>query len=617
MLKKRPVVAILLVLLVGIIVYANTFHVPFVLDDEGSITQNPVIRNLANFYANSSGYDYLPNRYIAFLSFALNYHFGGLAVFGYHMVNLVIHLLAAVLVYVLVLLSFRTPFMQASRLEPRRNGVALLAALLFVAHPVQTQAVTYVVQRMTSLATMFYLLSLALYVLARLRLEARIAGPGSRNANDVDAGIPGPGLWGRSTPILLLAGATISAVLAMFTKPIAFTLPLAILLYEACFFRGSWKRRGSCLLPLLATLPIVPMTLIHIGGPSGDILLEAGEQLRAGGISRLDYLFTQFRVIVTYLRLLILPVHQNLDYDYPVYTTFFTPAVFLSFLLLTAIVVLAVYLCRNTGKAWATSSISDSPRQQPALPPTLFADPAARLIAFGIFWFFLALSVESSLVPIADVIMEHRLYLPAFGAATAFSTTVFLLASKITRPVGRRLLCGAAVLLVVVLGVATWQRNHVWGNAIRLWQDVAAKSPRKGRPINNLGVALEAAGRRAEAFKTLSRAVAVDPGYYKSYYNLADLYLVSGQPAPALPLLQTAIRLKPDFTEAYVEMGAVLMRAGNFREVATFLERNLDRIGDNAEAHFYLGSAYAFLGNREAAMGELKIVSRHDQGPGG
>jgi len=632
-LNKRSVAAILLILLTGIIVYINSFHGPFVLDDKNSIAQNTVIRNLTNFYANSSGYEYLPNRYVAVLTFALNYHFGGLNVVGYHAVNLFIHLLTALLVYALLRLTLKTPFFQslnpglgyqdsglkprASYLEPQ-SFIPLFAALLFVVHPVQTQAVTYIVQRMTSLATLFYLLAVVLYVSARLAFEARGPRP---EAPKPKAGIFGPqGLL----PALLLAGAVAAAGLAMLTKPIAITLPLAMVLYEISFFRGAWKRRLLCLLPLLATLPIVPLTVLNFSGSATNVILDAGEQLRAGsGLSRLEYLYTQFRVIVTYLRLLVLPTNQNLDYDYPTYTTFFTPPVFLSFLLLTVIVSLALYLFWRTrgssgnqveggsGLAQPQPDLSSTCEQSKRKPHPV--TPCLRLIAFGILWFFLTLSVESSLIPIVDVIEEHRLYLPGFGAALVFATVFWLVAERFIRSGNSQLPLLIAAVLILGLGVATFQRNQVWGNAIHLWQDTAAKSPRKGRPVNNLGVALEKAGRRAEAFKTLSRAVAVDPDYYKSYYNLADLYLVSEQPEKALPLLRTAIRLRPDFTEAYVDMGAALMRGGHFREVAAFLEQNLERIGDNAEAHFYLGSAYVFLGNREAAMRQLEIISRHDR----
>ena len=597
---KRLFPAILLILLAGTIIYSNTFEVPYALDDENSIVRNDVIERLDNFYANRSGYDFLPNRYVPYLTFALNYHFGGLDVTGYHVVNLAIHLLTALLVFALLRLTFRTPYCQPqpSVLSPQSSVLSphffipLFGTLLFVTHPVQTQSVTYIVQRVTSMATMFYLLSMVLYVQARLVVENAEFRMQNAEKHSFTA-------KSRIKPWLLIGGATLSAILAMKSKEISFTLPLAVLLYEVCFFRGPWKRRLLYLLPLLATIPIIPVTVIGFGVSDGSVVSgSAADQLRVGNeISRLDYLFTQFRVIVTYLRLLVLPINQNLDYDYQVYNTFFTVPVFLSFLLLLGIFILGVYLFYIS--RFKPQSKSES-------------QPALLLISFGIFWFFLTLSVESSVIPIRDVIMEHRLYLPFFGAAAVFAAIFYLLIEKLTGPSSGRLLFLGAAILVLVLGLITYQRNYVWGNAIRLWQDVAAKSPNKARPINNLGQALEEAGRRPEAFKALSRAIAIDPNYYKSYYNLADLYLVTGQPEAALPLLQTAIRLNPNFTEAYVSFAAALMRSGKFREVTAFLEQNLDRVGYIAEARFYLGASYAFLGNREAALKELAIISRSD-----
>jgi hypothetical protein len=620
---KTLLPAIFLVFLVGALVYSNTLQVPFVFDDERSITQNDLITNLDNFYINNSGYEFVPGRYLAYLSFALNHYFGGFQVSGYHAVNLLIHLLSALMVFVLLRLTFQTPYLQNQSETDSGNKagststwftpgffVPLFAALLFVVHPVQTQAVTYVVQRMTSLATFFYLFSLVLYVLARLA----VGQSGNRDLT---------GSTGKLLkPLLMIAGAVIVAVMAMKTKEIAFTLPFTVLLYEGFFFRGSWKKRLLFLLPLLATLPIIPLTVLNIGGPAGDILADSGEQLRVqSGMSRLDYLLTQFRVIVTYLRLLVFPVNQNLDYDYPVYTTFFSPPVFLSFLLLTAIVVLASLLFWRTRacsisqveieggvvSGLARNSIMLNAQAQPAS-----SCPNLRLISFGILWFFLTISVESSLIPIVDVIMEHRLYLPSFGAATVFAVAFYLLSVKFSGLLKRKLMFTGAFLLILLLGFATYQRNHVWGDSLRLWQDVSRKSPNKGRPNNNLAVALEDVGRRKEAIETLNRTIAVDPGYYKSYYNLADLYLVSNQPEKSLPLLQSAIRLKPDFVEAYVEIGAALMRSGRFQEVVTFLKRYRHLVGENAEAHFYLGASYAFQGNRKAALRELAIVSRLD-----
>jgi protein O-mannosyl-transferase len=636
MLKKRPVVAILLILLAGVIAYANTFHVPFMLDDQSSIVKNVVIRNLTNFYTNRTGFEFTPSRYVAYLSFALNYHYGGLHVFGYHLVNLILHLLAGILVYTLVRLTFCTFFMRASRLQPRRNGIALLAALLFVVHPVQTQAVTYIVQRMTSLTALFYLLSLVLYVLARLGLEGRAARATGTRGREPD-GEQLPAASGvRVRAGLLIAGAVVAAALAMLTKPIAFTLPFAILLYEICFFGGPWRRRLAFLVPMLATIPIVPLAVFSYGGPSSGILLAAAPQAHAIGTipPRLDYLYTQFRVIVTYLRLLVLPVNQNLDYDYPIYSTFFTPPVFLSFLLLVAIIALAAYLLWITGKDRVnrvengagsgksqvqgtsgpeeSSSTAVAAQPQPASSSSLLADPAARLIAFGIFWFFLALSVESSLVPIADVIMEHRLYLPVFGAATAFSTFGFWMAERFARPAGRRLLILAAAILVLVFGIATVRRNQTWGNETRLWQDTLTKSPQKIRVYNNLGLALTHAGRLPEAIDVLSRGLALDPLYPLIDNNLAMAYILNNQSNMALPLLKGAIGLDPDYLDAYINLAAAYNQLRRFHDTVNFLEQNWGRLKERVDAHYHLGVAKAFLGDLQGARRELAIVSRTD-----
>jgi tetratricopeptide (TPR) repeat protein len=347
-------------------------------------------------------------------------------------------------------------------------------------------------------------------------------------------------------------------------------------------------------------------------GPDGDFFSATGDRLRSHTIMpRYIYLFTQFRVLVTYLRLLVLPVNQNIDHQYPFYDHFFALPVFLSFLLLTALVGWAAYLFRATRTVDTSPPLADSdtPASAPALPGV---EPALRLVAFGILWFFITLAVESSFVPLPDVIMEHRLYLPGFGTSAVFATLLYLLVEKFSGPSIGRILFPVAIVLVLSLGFAAYQRNHVWRDHVSLWQDAVAKSPDRGRTNNNLGVALAKEGRTKEAIKAFSAAIEVDPYYFRAYYNLADLYLAEGRPELSLPLLQVYLQLKPEEKKGYVLYGASLMRSGRFPEVISFLEQNIDRIGRNAEAHFYLGSAYVFLGNRKAALRELNIVSSLD-----
>ena len=581
-LLQHPLTHVLTILLVGVLAYSNSFRAPFVFDDLESIPGNEVIRDLGNFLPGGPGYDFLFRRWIGYFTFALNYRFGGLDVTGYHLFNLAVHLCNASLVLLLVRLTFRTPFLAGSRIGRHSGTAGLLAALFFVAHPVQTQAVTYIFQRMASLCTLFYLLALALYVAARVDQESPRQEGGDRKG-------PVAGGW---RPLLLLAASVTAAVLAMQTKEIAFTLPLAALLYEFCFFRGGWRRRSLVLLPLLLTLAIIPLMVLAEGQVSADLTLLSTRT----HIPRSHYVLTQLPVLATYLRLLVLPVGQNLDYDYPVYTTFFTPPVFLAFLLAAAIGALAGILFHATCG--------------PRVGSRSTADPAVRFISFGLIWFFLTLTVEAGVVPLADVIYEHRLYLPSVGLAAALATAVVLLSQRTTRLLGGRLPLFAAAAVIVALTVATWQRNHIWQSEVRLWEDVTHKSPRKARPWYNLGTYLTDGGRPVEAIPALLRAVTLDPQYAAAWHNLGRAYLMTGRNGEALPALRTAVRLNPEMDNAAVNLSGALINARLPWEAVPVLESVRRRSPDWPEARFNLGLAYLGIGNREAARSELAALRR-------
>ena len=232
---------------------------------------------------------------------------------------------------------------------------------------------------------------------------------------------------------------------------------------------------------MFATLPIIPLTILGFGGFDSDLISDPGKQLPVGQtLATQDYLLTQFRVIVTYLRLLVLPVGQNLDYDYPVYREFLAPQVLLAFLLLAALFALAVYLfwwtriSRGKEAEVEFKDKSGSERDRLTTSPLATAQPAdhssrfyLRLISFGLLWFFLTLSVDSSFIPLADVIMEHRLYLPSFGAATVAAALLSIAMLKFQGNAYARFVVLLALLIVTGLGLMTLQRNHVWPRASR------------------------------------------------------------------------------------------------------------------------------------------------------
>src|SRR3990167_5669134 len=206
---------------VGIIIYSNTLHGSFHFDDTGSIVENVSIRHLTDLAAI---WNFWPTRFITYLSLAINYHFNGLNVFGYHLFNLIVHLGSAFLVWWLALLTLSTPRMKDEKISDHGDLIALFIGLLFVAHPIQTQAVTYIIQRAASLAALFYLASLCLYVKSRA-LDRGIRNPLIRK--------------------FYYGGSLVTAVLAMFTKEMSITLPFMLLLYEYCFLKPkkglNWK----------------------------------------------------------------------------------------------------------------------------------------------------------------------------------------------------------------------------------------------------------------------------------------------------------------------------------------------------------------------------------------
>jgi len=561
---------VLLIIVVGLFCYANSLHVPFVFDDDSSITENSQIHNLAEF-CGPAGYGYTPRRFIGYLTFAVNYHFHGLDVAGYHLVNLAIHLGCALLVFILARMTFQTPWLRNSSLGPRAGWLALFAALLFVAHPVQTQAVTYIVQRLASLATGFYLLALVAYGRARLSQER----------------------WGRdfSLPIVLWYGlALLAAGLAMKTKEIAFTLPLAAAVYEFSFFRGRVGKRWLFLAPLLATLLIVPLSMLGSGQSVGALLSDVNEVVReTETIGRGAYLLTQFSVIATYLRLLILPVGQNLDYDYPVFHSLFVPRVMASLLLIFALLGLAAWLYgfRPRGRA---------------INPA----PEARLIGFGIVWFFLALAVESSLVPIRDVIFEHRLYLPSVGVFLAIATA----AGMLWRRHPGRSVPVAAMGVVLALALATWQRNLVWGSLESIWGDVTAKSPAKARGFKGLGRALDLTGKSAAAVVAYQQALRLDPTMYKARLDLGVSYLEQGRYDAALAEITRAVQQAPGDARAHYNLGLVFDRLGRLDRALEEYHRALALKPDYKEPLFNLGPVYGRLGRVDQAIDYLTQALR-------
>ncbi len=565
-------IAIFMITLITFLIYFNTLSYPFYFDDENNIIANHKLRDLSNFWLPSG------TRYVGALSFALNYHFNELNVFGYHLVNIAIHIVNGLLVWWLVLLTFKTPTME--RINGPSIFIAMSCALIFIAHPVQTQAVTYIVQRFTSLSTLFYLLSLALYIKARLSYYVTTSKGQKQQRN-----IP-------IKSVLYYLASVFSTVLAMKTKEISFTLPFMIVLYELIFFspRNAEQqtlnlKRLYLFIPFLLTLLIIPLGLVGANKSAGGTIGDWREAVQeTEEIPRGVYFLTQFRVIVTYIRLLFLPIKQNLDYDYSLSDSLFDLKTLISFLFLLSIFVAVLYLfkwSRRTGNGYGI------------------------LASFGILWFFITLSIESSIIPIRDVIFEHRLYLPSVGAIIAFSSAVFyVLDYAKTKLSPLQATCVLLLLTVAPLSITAYQRNFVWKNEGTLWGDVVRKSPEKARGHTNLGLVYYHQGRLEEAVKEYTTAIRLQPDYAEAHNNLGLVYYLQGRVEEAIAEYMTALRLTNGFPKAHNNLGAAYFKQGRMDEAIQEYMTALKLKPDDADPHNNLGNTYATQGRLEEAIKE-------------
>ncbi|MGD1152247.1 MAG: tetratricopeptide repeat protein [Syntrophales bacterium] len=558
--KNRSVlwslISILLICLVGVIAYSNSFDCSFHFDDVPTIEDNIAIRNLSDVEA---WWGFYPSRPIGYLSFALNYNFHRLDVWGYHLVNMAIHIVNGVLVWWLVMLTMTTPVMKTQPISRHKESMALFTALLFVSHPLATQSVTYIVQRLSSLAALFYLLSLALYVKG--------------------------GLWkgnGNRQVFFYYAGSILCAVLGMLTKEIVFTLPFALVLYEFSFMKtDTWKfdlkDRGIQVTIIILMLFVALFFHNFSFGIFNPIppLLNQGYDYP---ITAWEYLLTQFSVILIYIRLFILPVNQNLDYDYPISHSLFEGHTLFGLLSLAGIFVLGILLFRRY-----------------------------RLISFGIFWFFLTLSVESSIIPISqNVIFEHRTYLPGLGFFLVLTGVVFYFIWDRYRQVA----WGILVLLVLTNAVLTYERNKVWKSEYSLWADGIMKSPNKPRPLNGYGKVLADTGNASGALSYYNRAIELNPRFYAAYYNRGNVKIKISDYKGAISDYDETLRINPYHADGHYNLGNALAHQGKMVEAVTHLKEAVRLKPLSAEYQNNLGYVLALQGKEDEAINHFREAIR-------
>jgi hypothetical protein len=357
-------IAFVLLAVLVVASYSNTFTADFHFDDNPSIVENGALRHLSwdSFIGQFSG-----TRPIINLSLYINYQLAGLNVIGWHIVNIGFHIANSIFVYLFILWTLKLPSLSERYGGARAVRMALFGALIFSLHPVQTESVTYIISRTELIATFFYLASFLFFI---------------RGA--------------RSGKFRFYVGSFIMSFLAMGSKEWAVTLPAILVLYDYLFIaEGKLKEMSSRIIAyILAALPWGFVTYnMMTSNMSGAGFGISGQN----NLTPWTYQLTSFNVLWTYIRLLFLPINQNLDYTYRVSKTLFEFPTILSFF---------GHICVVTVMLW------------------LYKKRNWTLIPFGAAWFYITLSPTQSFVPILDVIFEHRLYLPSIGMIILFTTVV-------------------------------------------------------------------------------------------------------------------------------------------------------------------------------------------------
>ncbi|MFQ5494213.1 MAG: tetratricopeptide repeat protein [Phycisphaerae bacterium] len=542
----------------GILAYANSFAGVFLFDDRLHILGERRIKVLWPLWEALRR-----KRPVVDYSLALNYALFADRPFGYHAVNLIIHLLAALTLMgivrrTLIGACFRGRF---ARLAP---WVALAVALLWVVHPLQTQSVTYVVQRAESLMGLFYLLTLYCTI--------RAAASQERHAGRRAIG------W--------VVAAVVSCAMGMGSKGVMVTAPILVLLYDRIFLSPSMiglvRRRAGLYLPLLAT-----WSVFWLNGLARGVMSTSNRRANVGfgfkGLSPLDYARTQCGVLVEYLKLSVWPHPLCLDYVWP---------------------------AARTAAEWAVPGLI----VLGLLGVTIGALIRRPPIGFVGACFFIILAPTSSIVPIKDPLFEHRMYLPL---AAVLVVLVIGAVELIRRAAAARrrstVLCVAGLLCAAtVLGFATSRRNATYASEAGMWRDVRFRRPNSTRAAENYGTALLAEGRLDEALAALQDAVRISPRSADARNGLGFALVAQGRLQDAIVQFQEAIRLRPTFARAYLNLGNALSDTGQPEAAMDMFEAALRTVPTYSEARLNLGNAFLARGDTDRAIEQYRAILEFD-----
>ncbi len=511
-------------------VYGNNLRGPFILDDVPWILKNQNIHALWPLWKpllNTS-------RPVVQWSLAVNYAMGGLNVVGYHLVNNLIHALTA-----LVLFGVARRTLRIGKLAPifgdAADGVGFAMALLWALHPLDTESVTYVIQRSESMAGLF----------AVLTLYCVIRGASAERAS----------AW-NSLAIL-------SCALAVGSKPAAVAVPFLVLAYDWTFLAGTWAelwRKRWRLYVGLGACWVLAAIFLSIG--KKEWIGSAGVVSGNRAITWLDYAKLQPGVILHYLRLSLWPEPLCLLYGRPQPPT--EILLWIQCGVMAVLVIVTVWLL-------------------------------TRRSALGFLgaWFFVALAPTSSVIPLLHPVFEHRMYLPLMAVVAVIVIAVYSMFNKLVGAGQARkgLGVGAVVLAGLALGATTARRNMDYRTEVSIWRDTARKAPTNPDAQYGLGLALATAGQIDKAGAAFAETLRLKPDFARVQYDWGLALVKAGRETEALTHFTAALAIDPRYAEAVDGIGVVLYHQGKLEEaIQRFFEAT--RLNpDDAQAQYNLAKA--------------------------
>lgn len=539
----------------GLSVYANSLDGVFVFDDTEQIVENFAIRQ------------WWPParpgpRFLLYTSLAMNYALGGLDPAGYHVFNIAVHLGAGLALFGLVRRTLRLPSL-GNHFARSADGMALAVALVWVVHPLQTQAVTYIVQRCEAMMGLFFLLTLYSYVRGATAMRP----------------------WARRS---WYATSFLTYCLGLLSKEVMVTVLPVLWLYDRLFLAASWReivrQRGWLYLAfavLLAAALVMLIPAVFAGANS-----TAGFGIQA--VTPWEYARSQPGVILHYLRLSVWPYPQCLDYGWPIETRWLVG------IALPGLAVLGL------------------------LATSVVAMLRGRRIGFLGIAFFLILAPTSSIVPIQDLCFEHRMYLPLACVVTACVLAGHAVFQRLPWPSART--CSVAVLLavVLVLGSLTVVRNRVYHSAVAMWMDVIQKTRHHraadnlGRALNNLGDELLDAGRVEEGVEVLRQAVKLNPDMAQIHGNLGRGLTDLQDFAGAQHSCDEAVRLDPKGARFRQQLGLLAAAQGRLDGAEAHLRQALALAPSDSLIETNLAKCLADQQQLDEAINRLQDVVRRD-----